>query len=301
MPYGLGMRLVSLDDRGVIRTGVVVGDEVVDLTDPVVGLPGDMAALLELGDGAMDAVRQAATSRARRLELAAVALLAPVPSPPSFLAIAKNYDAHIRELGHQRPEAQMWFAKQRTCVIGPGAAIEVPRVSADVDYEGELGMVIGRRCRHVPVDRALEVVAGFTVVNDVSVRDWQWRSATMMMGKGFDTHGPTGPWLVTPDEIGDPQQLSVRTWVNDELRQDGTTADMIFTCVQMIEHLSTAFTLEPGMLISTGTPAGVAAGMDPPRWLAAGDTVRIEVEGVGELVNPVVDEPDPGVRAAPRR
>ncbi len=152
-------------------------------------------------------------------------------------------------------------------------------------------MVIGRRCRHVPAERALEVVAGFTVVNDVSVRDWQWRSPTMMMGKGFDTHGPTGPAIVTTDEVGDPQGLSVRTWVNGELRQDGTSADMIFTCAQMIEHLSAAFTLEVGMVISTGTPAGVAAGEDPPRWLAAGDTVTVVVEGVGELANPVVDEP----------
>jgi 2-keto-4-pentenoate hydratase/2-oxohepta-3-ene-1,7-dioic acid hydratase in catechol pathway len=160
-----------------------------------------------------------------------------------------------------------------------------------VDYEGELGMVIGRRCRHVPAGRAFEVVAGVTVVNDVSVRDWQWRSPTMMMGKGFDTHGPTGPWIVTVDELGDLQDLSVRTWVNGELRQDGSTADMIFTCAQMIEHLSAAFTLEPGMVISTGTPAGVAAGKDPPRWLVAGDTVTVEVGGVGRLTNPVVEEP----------
>jgi 2-keto-4-pentenoate hydratase/2-oxohepta-3-ene-1,7-dioic acid hydratase in catechol pathway len=221
-------------------------------------------------------------------------LVAPVSRPPSFLAIARNYAAHIQELGHERPEFQTWFSKQPTCVIGPGEAIEVPLVSASVDYEGELGMVIGRRCRHVPAQQALEVVAGFTVVNDVSVRDWQWRSPTMMMGKGFDTHGPTGPWIVTPDEVNDPQRLTVRTWVNGELRQDGTTSDMIFTCAQMIEHLSAAFTLEPGMLITTGTPAGVAAGEDPPRWLAAGDTVTVAIEGVGELTNPVIDEPAGG-------
>jgi len=154
-------------------------------------------------------------------------------------------------------------------------------------------MVIGRRARHVPVDRALEVVAGFTVVNDVSVRDWQRRAPTMMMGKGFDTHGPTGPWIATTDELGDPDGLAVRTWVNDELRQDGTTADMLFSCAAMIEHLSTAFTLEPGMVLSTGTPAGVGAGMKPPGWLAAGDIVRVMVEGIGELANPVVDEPGP--------
>lgn len=292
MAYGLWVRLVSwFDDR--VRTGLVEGDEIVDLTDPAIGLPGDMVALLALGPDAIDGVRKASATSARRVPVDAAQLLAPVPHPPSFLAIARNYAAHIAELGHQGSEYQTWFAKQPTCVIGPGAGIEVPRVSDQVDYEGELGMVIGRRCRHVPAERALEVVAGFMVVNDVSVRDWQWRAPTMMLGKGFDTHGPTGPWLVTADAVGDPQQLSVRTWVNDELRQDGNTADMIFSCAQMIEHLSTAFTLEPGMILSTGTPAGVGAKDDPPRWLRPGDRVRIAVEGIGELSNPVVDEPGP--------
>jgi 2-keto-4-pentenoate hydratase/2-oxohepta-3-ene-1,7-dioic acid hydratase in catechol pathway len=277
--------------EGTVRTGLVVGEEIVDLTDPAIGLPADMVALLALGQDALGALRGAPATLARRRPLSEAHLAAPVPRPPSFLAIARNYDAHIAELGHERPEFQTWFSKQPTCVIGAGAAIEVPRVSSTVDYEGELAMVIGRRCRHVPAEGALEVVAGFTVVNDVSVRDWQWRSPTMMMGKGFDTHGPTGPAIVTTDEVGDPQDLSVRTWVNGELRQDGTSADMIFTCAQMIEHLSAAFTLEVGMVISTGTPAGVAAGEDPPRWLAAGDTVTVVVEGVGELTNPVVDEP----------
>ncbi|HWD52746.1 MAG TPA: fumarylacetoacetate hydrolase family protein [Acidimicrobiales bacterium] len=284
------MRLVSLLDDG-IRTGLVVGEEIVDLTDPVIGLPGDMVGLLSLGPDAADAMGRAPATAARRLAIASAHLLAPVPRPPSFLAIAQNYEAHSRELGRPPPEFQTWFAKQPTCVIGPGVGIEVPRVSTQVDYEGELGMVVGRRCRHVPADRAFEVVAGFMVVNDVSVRDWQWRTPTMMMGKGFDTHGPTGPWLVTPDELGDPQRLSVQTWVNDELRQDGNTGDMVFTCAQMIEHLSTAFTLEPGMILSTGTPAGVGASHDPPRWIGTGDTVRIAVEGIGELSNPVVDEP----------
>jgi 2-keto-4-pentenoate hydratase/2-oxohepta-3-ene-1,7-dioic acid hydratase in catechol pathway len=272
------------------RTGLVVGDEIVDLTDPLVGLPASMVALLALGGDAGDRVSRAPTTGARRIPWDEARLMAPIPRPPSFLAIARNYDDHIRELGGERPEYQTWFSKQPTCVIGPGAAIEVPLASSTVDYEGELGMVVGRRCRHVPADRALDVVAGFTVVNDVSVRDWQWRSPTMMMGKGFDTHGPTGPWIVTTDELGGPEGLAVRTWVNDELRQDGTTSDMIFSCAQMIEHLSTAFTLEPGMLITTGTPAGVAAGEDPPRWLVAGDTVTIEVEGVGRLSNPVAAE-----------
>jgi 2-keto-4-pentenoate hydratase/2-oxohepta-3-ene-1,7-dioic acid hydratase in catechol pathway len=279
---------------GVVRTGVVVGDEIVDLTDPLIGLPGDMVALLALGGDAVAAAGRAWSSSARRTPVSDAHLVAPVPRPPSFLAIARNYDTHVAELGHERPEFQTWFSKQPTCVIGPEESIEVPLVSSTVDYEGELGMVIGRRARHVPSARAFEVVAGFTVANDVSVRDWQWRAPTMMMGKGFDTHGPTGPWIVTTDEVGDPQGLGVQTRVNGQLRQDGTTADMIFTCAQMIEHLSAAFTLEPGMVVSTGTPAGVAAGEDPPRWLVSGDVVVVSVEGVGELTNPVVDEPSPG-------
>jgi 2-keto-4-pentenoate hydratase/2-oxohepta-3-ene-1,7-dioic acid hydratase in catechol pathway len=287
------VRLVSFGPDHVVRTGVIHGDEVVDLTDPAVGLPGDMVALLSLGPAALEGARAAALGGARRLPLADLDLLAPVPRPPSFLAIARNYEDHIRELGQDRPEHQTWFAKQPTCVIGPDVAIEVPVVSDQVDYEGELGMVIGTRCRHVTADRALEMVAGFVVVNDVSVRDWQRRASTMMMGKGFDTHGPTGPWLVTADEIADPQELRIRTWVNEELRQDGATSDMIFSCAEMIEHLSTAFTLEPGMILSTGTPAGVAASGNPPRWLTPGDLVRIEVEGIGALSNPVVSEPGP--------
>ena len=164
----------------------------------------------------------------------------------------------------------------------------LPSVSDMVDYEGELALVIGPRCQHVPAARAFEVVAGFTIINDVSARDWQWRTPTFTMGKSFDTHAPCGPELVTGDELGDPGSLAIRTWVNDELRQDSTTADLIFGCADMIEYLTTAFPLEPGTIIATGTPAGVGAGFDPPRFLAAGDTVRIGIEGIGELSNPVV-------------
>ena len=155
-----------------------------------------------------------------------------------------------------------------------------------VDYEGELALVIGPRCQHVPAARAFEVVAGFTIINDVSARDWQWRSPTFTMGKSFDTHAPCGPELVTGDELGDPGSLAIRTWVNDELRQDSTTADLIFGCADMIEYLTTAFPLEPGTIIATGTPAGVGAGFDPPRFLAAGDTVRIAIEGIGRALQP---------------
>jgi 2-keto-4-pentenoate hydratase/2-oxohepta-3-ene-1,7-dioic acid hydratase in catechol pathway len=278
---------------GPIRPGLVLGDEVVDLSDPAVGLPPAMGALLALGPPGMDAARAAPTTKAARHARAEVTLHAPVPDPPNILAIGMNYGAHVAEMGREAPEWQYWFNKQRTAIAGPGDPIVLPTVSDAVDYEGELALVIGPRCQHVPAARALEVVAGYTVINDVSARDWQWRSPTFTMGKSFDTHAPCGPELVTGDEVGDPGNLSLRTWVNDELRQDSTTADLIFGCAAMIEYLTTAFPLEPGTIIATGTPAGVGAGFSPPKFLADGDVVRIAIEGVGELVNPVVQGTTP--------
>jgi 2-keto-4-pentenoate hydratase/2-oxohepta-3-ene-1,7-dioic acid hydratase in catechol pathway len=276
-----------------VRTGVVDGDEVVDLTDPALALPGTLRELLAMGSSALNAARAAPHGKARRFPLNAVRLLAPVTDPPNILAIGMNYRAHVAEMGRDAPEFQYWFNKQRTSIAGPGDPIFLPTVSSMVDYEGELAMIIGPRCQHVPADRAMEVVAGFTVINDVSARDWQWRTPTFTMGKSFDSHAPCGPWLVTPDELGDPGNLAIRTWVNDELRQDSTTADLIFDCAQMIEYLTTAFPLEPGTVIATGTPSGVGAAFDPPKFLADGDSVRIEIEGIGELRNPVLQGPDP--------
>ena len=238
-----------------------------------------------------DAIRAAVDAATHRLPLDELALLAPIPRPPKFLAIGLNYADHSAEAGLPAPDFPVFFNKQTTCVIGPGEGIHVPRASSLVDYECELAVVIGRRCRHVPADRALEVVAGYTVVNDVTVRDWQLRAPTMTIGKSFDTHGPMGPWVVTADEIPDPQDLGLRTWVNGELLQDASTAEMIFTCAQQIETLSTSFTLEPGDVIATGTPAGVGMLRQPARWLVPGDTVAVEVDGIGRLENPVVAEP----------
>ena len=265
------MRLVSVREGA----GVVLGDEVAIVAP-------DMLTLLSLDLGSLDT--------SRRRPLADVELLAPVPRPPKFLAIGLNYAAHVAESGMKPPDVQLWFNKQSTCVVGPGAPIHIPLASAMVDYEGELAFVVGRQCRHVKAADAAEVIAGYTIVNDVSVRDWQIASPTMTMGKSFDTHGPMGPWIVTPDEVGDPHGLQLRTWVNDELRQDAKTDDLIFDCYDMVEHLSTAFTLEVGDVISTGTPAGVGMAMKPPGWLRAGDSVRIEIENIGTLVNPVVAE-----------
>ena len=283
------MRFATFVTDGGHHFGVVERDEIADVTavDPRLG--PDLGAVLSagrLGDVA------AAAAAAPRLPLEGTTLASPVLRPPKFLAIGLNYAKHVEESGMEKPAHQLWFNKQSTCAIGNGAPIHVPKASAIVDYEGELAYVIGRRCRHVPRERAHEVIAGYTICNDVSVRDWQARTPTMTMGKSFDTHGPLGPWVVTPDELGDPHRLSLRTWVNDELRQDGKTDDLIYDCFDMIEHLSTAFTLEPGDVISTGTPAGVGIAMKPPGLLKAGDVVRIEIEGIGVLENPVIDEPD---------
>ena len=294
------MRLVSFSLRpdrpgtlGQVRPGLVIGDDVVDLSDPALGLPTDMAALLGLGPDALDRVRQAPTGSAARYPIDSVRLRSPIPQPPNILAVGMNYGAHVAELGREAPEYQYWFNKQRTSIAGPGDPIILPTVSTQVDYEGELAMVIGRRCQHIPAARAMEVVAGFTIINDVSARDWQWRTPTFTMGKSFDSHAPCGPWLVTTDEIVDPGHLTLRTWVNDELRQDSTTEDLIFDCSALIEYLTTAFPLEPGTIIATGTPAGVGAGFDPPRFLNDGDIVRIAIEGIGELVNPVQQGAEP--------
>ncbi len=232
------------------------------------------------------------TADGARFALDSVRLEAPIVQPPEFLAIGLNYADHVTESGMKKPDMPVVFNKQVSCVTGPYDPIEVPTVAPTlVDYEGELGVVIGRRCRNVKVEDAHSVVAGYLVVNDVSVRDWQRASPTMTMGKSWDTHGPIGPWLVTADEVADPHALRIRTWVDDDLRQDAKTAQIITDCWELIAFLSTAFTLLPGTIIATGTPAGVGFAMDPPRCLDPGMRVRIEIEGIGTIDNPVVAQP----------
>lgn len=240
------------------------------------------------------AVERVVSSGAPREALASVRMHPPIARPPKFLAIGLNYAEHVteaEEIGMDRPKEMIVFNKQSTCVTGPFDPIEKPSVSDQLDYEGELGVVIGRRCRRVPRGRAHEVIAGYVIVNDVGVRDWQRATPTMTMGKSWDTHGPIGPWLTTADEVDDPHDLDIKTWVNSELRQSSNTRFMINDCFEQIAHLSRAFTLEPGDIIATGTPAGVGLAMDPPRMLSVGDTIRVEVAGLGALENTVIEEP----------
>jgi 2-keto-4-pentenoate hydratase/2-oxohepta-3-ene-1,7-dioic acid hydratase in catechol pathway len=287
------MKLVTFTHRGRTSIGRVDGQTVIDLplSDPA--LPSGMRAFLEGGAPLMRRAREV-TADAVAYPLADVSLEAPVPTPGKYLAIGMNYAEHAEEArraGVDVPEFQVWFNKQVTCVNGPYAPVHMPRVSDKLDYEAELGVVIGRRCRHVRPEDARSVIAGYLCCNDVSVRDWQKRTATMTLGKSFNTTGPIGPWIVTDDEVADPMDLEVRMKVNGELRQRANTRHMIFDIWQQIAYLTTVMTLEPGDLIATGTPSGVGAAMQPPQFLQCGDVMRVEIDGIGHIENVVVAEP----------
>ncbi len=283
------MKLVSFVHENETRVGAVVEDIVIDGKE-VAGIPGSMIEFLAAGDSALNAMQNLIDSGKNRLVLNKVRLLAPIPRPGKYLAISLNYADHIAETGKDKPEFPTFFTKQSTCVIGHGDAIHRPKVSDKLDYEGELAFVIGKRCRHVPVDEAHQVIAGFTIANDVSVRDWQMRSPTLMLGKSFDTAGPLGPWIVTSDEIKNPHDLAIKTWVDNDLRQNANTCQMIFNCYEMVAYLSQAMTLEPGDVIATGTPSGVGVKMQPRGYLKPGQTVSVEIERIGRLTNSVIQE-----------
>lgn len=285
------MKLVTFDKDQTTGIGVWTEDGILDLATCGMDLPRDMLTLIERGDDAMARVREAVAKGGDLLSLDAVHLRQPIIRPPKILAIALNYAEHVAESATNKPAVQMWFNKQSTCATGPYDDIDLPVVSDKLDYEGEMAVIIGKRCRHVPRDRASEVIFGYSIINDVSVRDWQRAAQTFQIGKSFDTHGPFGPWIVTPDEIDDPQDLDIRTLVNGEVRQDSNTRHMIYNIDEQIEHLTKAFTLEPGDVLATGTPSGVGAAMDPPNFLKEGDVVRIEIEKLGAIENRVRKEP----------
>lgn len=287
------MKLARFCDSSSTGIGWVVGDEIVDLRSGDSRLPNDLVALLRAQDDGLQAVRSAARN-ARRRPLSSVRLCAPIPAPRKFLGLGLSFRSHIEEIrasGGQIPDHQVWFNKQVTAVNGPFDPIHLPRASTQLDYEGELALVIGKRARHVHRKDAAQIIAGYMVCNDVTVRDWQRRSPTATLGKSFDTHGPIGPWLTLADESLWPNDLTIKTWVNGELRQHGSTAELIYSFGEMIEELSTAFTLEPGDILTTGTPSGIGATARPPRFLQAGDTVRVEVESLGYIENDVIVEP----------
>jgi len=286
------MKLASFHHQGGMHFGRVEADEVVVLSERD-DAPAGVRELLALGEGGLAWARSERAGD-RRVSLKNVELLAPVPNPQKYLALGGNYPSHLAEAvkaGVVRGTGQVWFNKQVSCINAPFADVLKPWISDYFDYEGELGIVIGTRCRHVRAEDAESVIAGYVVCNDMSVRDWQLRSPTHTLGKSFDTHGPFGPWLVTRDEVPDPHALRLRTWVNGELRQDANTSEMTNRVGAMIAELSTAFTLEPGDVLSTGSPAGVGGLMAPPRYLQPGDRVRVEIERIGAIENRVAAEP----------
>lgn len=272
---------------GPTRLGRVDGETVTDISEVVGGT--SLRTILPLLPSLRD---QILAADGVRHPLAAVVLEAPIDNPQKFLGIGMNYREHAEEAaraGIAIPTSQMWFNKQVSCIVGPYDNIVKPGISDQLDYEIELGVVIGRRCRNVPVEDARSVIAGYLVANDVSVRDWlAARSPTFTLGKSFDTHGPIGPWLTTDDEIEDPLALTMRLTVNGEVRQDFPTSDMIYDVYEQIAYLTQVFTLMPGDILATGTPAGIGA--PTGRFLKPGDVVRAEIDGLGALENRVVAE-----------
>jgi len=258
-------------------------------------LPIDMLSFLEAGDTAIRKAENLCKKPKSKISFSEVKLLAPISRPPKIIAIGLNYADHLEEVRAagremETPVVPMIFNKQSLSATGPYEDIHDPKVSEMLDFEGELTFVIGKKCRHVPKEKAHEVIAGYTIANDLSVRDWQLRVPTFTIGKSFDTHCPFGPAIVTPDEITDPHNLDLFTEVNGEQRQSSNTKHLIFNCFDLVEHLSTAFTLEPGDLVLTGTPGGV--GVVAGKFLKKGDVIKISIAELGYIENKVIDEPD---------
>ncbi len=287
------MKLARYSYNGTTSIGRVEGDRLIDLAPLLPNGAADVAAVLVLPQVLADAASLEVTAQ-NSIALDQVRLLAPILRPGKFMCLGMNYKDHeeeARRLGVAIPTSQVWFSKQITCITGPYDDVHFPQVVERLDYEAEMGVVIGKGGRRISEADALQHVAGYFVANDVSARDWQAKSPTWTLGKSFDTHGPIGPWIVTADEIADPQQLMVSLSVNGERRQHSSTELMTYSIAKQIAYLSEVMTLEPGDILITGTPAGVGIAMEPPTYLQVGDVVRVEIEGIGHIQNTIVAEP----------
>ncbi len=287
------MRLATIHTWAGPRAAVLVEDHYVDLHATEADMPPSVRVLLEGGPAALEAALQVAQrADAVRYRAAEVKFLAPVIDPRKIICIGLNYRDHAAESGAPIPKEPILFSKYPTALLGHGEPIVLPRVSQEVDYEAELVIVIGRRGRHLAPQQAPAYVAGFCVGHDVSARDWQLKKdgKQWMVGKTFDTFAPVGPVLVTADEVPDPHRLPIRLRLNGQTMQDSTTEQLIFGVGPLLAYLSQVFTLEPGDLIFTGTPPGVGFARKPPVFLKDGDVVDVEIEGLGVLRNPVVQE-----------
>ncbi|MBV9569656.1 MAG: fumarylacetoacetate hydrolase family protein [Alphaproteobacteria bacterium] len=284
------MKLATFESGGRESIGIVIGDALIDFARAAPDLPSDMRDLIRMWPQVEQTVRALPSQAQADVPLADVHLLAPVPRPQKIMAIGLNYADHIAESGREKPTVQTWFSKMPSAVNGPYDQVLIPKVSSQVDYEAELVFIVGKRCRHVRKEEAASVVFGYCAGNDVSVRDWQFASGQFVLGKSFDTHAPFGPWIVTPDGLGDPHALGVRCFVNGEKRQESNTRHLVFDVFAQIAWISQAMTLEPGDVIYTGTPAGVGFAMKPPKFLKAGEVVRVEIDHIGAIENRVTLE-----------
>ena len=283
------MKLVNFLYKGEKNIGALLDDGVCSFKSISDKYSMSMLEFIEQIDDLSPKVSKFINSNPEVIPLSEIEFLPVIERPGKVLAVGLNYKDHAKETGMDLPKVPMIFTKQSTSVLGHQGEIHKPKVSDAVDYEGEMAFVIGKKCRHVSKEDALDVIAGVTICNDVSVRDWQIASPTFTMGKSFDTHCPIGPYIVTMDEISDIHNLKIKTYVNDELRQDSCTDQLIFDCFDLIEHITKAFTLEPGDIIATGTSSGV--GVVLGKYLIPNDVVRIELENVGTLENKVILEP----------
>lgn len=280
------MKLIAFQGQRGPTLGVVTANGVVALEDADLS----PSTVLNTGESALERVRAAVErSSAQPRDEASLQLAPCVPAPGKIIAVGLNYRRHANETGAAIPETPILFSKFNNTLAASCQKVSLPTVATQYDYEVELGVVIGRRAASVSVESALDSVLGYCTANDLSARDLQMRTSQWLLGKTLDGFCPVGPYLVTREEVPDPQKLALRTWVNGELRQNSNTADMIFSVAEVVSYASKYMTLEPGDLIITGTPEGVILGMPEPRkWLAPGDEVTVEVEGLGKLVTPLV-------------
>ena len=290
------MKLVNFETNGLIRVGLLLGDEIVDLSSRLGPALDDVAKFLAMGAEARK-LAQSCVKWGARQPITSVRLRSPLARPKKILGVGMNYHSFVaaaHRLGLQVPVDRLWFYRPNDCIVGPYDDVWLPRYANDFDYEAELAIVIGTRCRYVTLPEAASVIAGYTVANDLTLRERVLKS--IVLGKSFDTHTPLGPCVVTADEIRNPQTLAMKTWVNGHLRQNGTTADMIRSCYELVADISSVCTLNPGDIILTGTPDGSGLFLRPPERLVSGDSVKIEIEGIGSIENRVVDEPPVSVR-----
>jgi 2-keto-4-pentenoate hydratase/2-oxohepta-3-ene-1,7-dioic acid hydratase in catechol pathway len=284
------MKLVTFRRSGTApEPGVLVENRVIGLSSAG---HGSLIELIAAWDKAKAAVEKfvAGAPQEAVSDVASVTLLAPIPRPQKLICVGLNYRDHAIESNMEIPKVPTIFNKFATSVIAPGENIVLPKNSEKPDYEAEFAFVIGKGGRHIAADRWQDHVFGYTIINDVSARDFQMATTQWLMGKTFDTFAPMGPWIVTADEIADPHSLDIKMTINGEVLQNSNTRELIFRIPDLVAYLSSAFTLEPGDIVSTGTPAGVGFGHKPPRWLKVGDECVISVQGIGELRNPVVTE-----------